>query len=81
MDIKELAADAGKISPVLEAQINKANAQQAALNAKDARRRARAGKVVKVYDKVVGNKEQKADRKAQNQVDNAFNRRLKSGRE
>ena len=81
MSIKEMAADAGKISPKLEEQINEANAQQAALNAKDARRRANAGKVVKLYDKIVGNKEQKADKKIEKQVDNAFNRRLESGRE
>lgn len=81
MSIQEMAADAGKISPKLEEQINEANAQQAALNAKDARRRANAGKVVKLYDKIVGNKEQKADKKIEKQVDNAFNRRLESGRE
>ena len=71
-----MAADAGKISPKLEEQINEANAQQAALNAKDARRRANAGKVVKLYDKIVGNKEQKAEKKIEKKIDNAFNRIL-----
>lgn len=80
MNLKELAANAGKISPKLEAQINEANAQQAALNAREAKRIARAEKIAKAYDNIFSNNK-RVDRKAQKQIDSAFTRRLKSGRE